>query len=175
MIENLNGDWISGFTDGEGCFHATYQGRQKYINASVGFDITLRADDIEILESIKKYFNCGKIYQYDISKYRGAEPNTKPIARFSIRSFADCYHVIIPHFVKFPLKSKKSKDFEIWKEIIELGYHRQHIKNFEYYRYLCDKLAGIRKFIPEILDKFIQPKSILQSELNFEKTIMEEQ
>lgn len=171
MIENLDGNWISGFTDGEGCFKSVCVKNEQYKNhefASISFEIGLRADDKDILYGIQKYFGCGKIYFY--SKHTN-HPYDKPIIRFSVQSFKECYHKVIPQFIKFPLRSKKLRDFEIWKEAVEFCYHKQHLENFEYYKYLCNKLKGIRKFIPEILDKFNISKPIHQLDLSFENEI----
>ena len=122
----LNPWFITGFTDGEGCF-ALYvrKDTQKrktttstYYRWQVDFAITLRGDDIKTLEEIRDYFGCGVVSQSIKSDSIGKH------------KFGQCgYHVVvpndlankvIPHFEKFPLQSKKKVDFEYWKKAVQI-------------------------------------------------------
>lgn len=122
----LNPWFITGFTDGEGCFSLYVRSdRQKRINTiktyyrwQVDFAYTLRGDDVEMLNQIKEYFGCGKVsltgkkaasnkHDYGQCGYHVVVPN-------------DLIEKIIPHFENYPLRSKKVKDFEIWKEAVRI-------------------------------------------------------
>lgn len=111
------GHWVSGFTDGEGSFmlralHAS--GLQKW-NALARFNITLRADDLEILVSIRQFFGCGRLREF-ANWRRGGILNAKPVAVFSVTNAADLVAKVIPHFDTFPLRAKKRRDYAIWRE-----------------------------------------------------------
>jgi hypothetical protein len=103
----INGDYIAGFVDGEGCFFLTYRkDKMKYFYWKAGFSIMLRNDDTEILEYIKKYFNCGNI------------SHTRNLSRYQISDNNELVEIIIPFFNKFSLIGKKRNDFELWKEAV---------------------------------------------------------
>ncbi|NCN07057.1 MAG: hypothetical protein GW946_04450 [Candidatus Pacebacteria bacterium] len=68
----LPGDYIAGFIDGEGCFtiviskHST---KKLRLDARLHFQIELRIDDLEMLQSIQETLGCGKIYTLNYEKY----------------------------------------------------------------------------------------------------------
>jgi len=59
-MENLPGDYVAGFVDGEGCFYLTYRseikhkraGAPKYFRWTPYFAIVLRKDDIEMAPDV---------------------------------------------------------------------------------------------------------------------------
>ena len=56
--------WIVGFTDGEGCFHVALNKNQSMplkIQLLAEFTITQHEREIETLNKIKEYFNCGVV------------------------------------------------------------------------------------------------------------------
>ena len=108
------GHWLSGFTDGEGCFcigHRIDDGSWVVTNL---FQIGLRFDDVEILEKIKSYLNCGKI------RYRKEQKIGNPSCTFSVINTKDLSDKVIPFFSSYKLRAKKSKDFLVWKKAVEL-------------------------------------------------------
>lgn len=117
---NTFGHWVTGFTDGEGCFTIfkyTAAPRRKCPRGEVcrkaTFAIALRGDDVAILKLIQSYFGCGDVMHSKPSYLRG---RMNPWVRWSVRKFSDIADVIIPHYEKFPLRSRKAKDFEVWKQ-----------------------------------------------------------
>ena len=115
------GHWLSGFTDGEGCFYlGCYRSSRRYANKSprVQFSISLRLDDIESLRSIQSYLGCGTVYTHERQTLRG---NEKPVAKFMVVDISDLTKLVVPHFDAFPLRSKKKRDFAIWKRGVEIA------------------------------------------------------
>jgi hypothetical protein len=118
------GDWLSGFTDGEGSF-VLGSFRRKQRNPEYGahlalmahFRIAIRTDDRPILENIQFYFGCGNITNLKASKH---VKNAKPTTTFYVTAPKDLVQVIIPHFEEHPLQAKKAKDFVIWRQGVEL-------------------------------------------------------
>jgi hypothetical protein len=117
---SLHPDWITGFTDGEGSFIISLA---KYKSNPVGyiinplFQIKLNIRDLELLKRIQDYFGgCGKIY---IEKNK---------AKFVVFQHKELVEIIIPHFLKYPLLTKKWSDFELFRQILLImtegnGYH----------------------------------------------------
>jgi len=108
------GYWLSGFVDGEGCFHARGHIR-KSDNAKclvVYFSVKLRADDRPILEAIRGTLGIGHIYEY------GEKLSKHPQADYRVHHREELAGVIIPHFDRYPLRSKKGRDYQIWREIV---------------------------------------------------------
>jgi hypothetical protein len=49
------------------------------------------------------------------------------MAIYSVQSIKDLNNIIIPHFKKYPLLTQKRADFELFKQIIELMNHQEHL------------------------------------------------
>lgn len=112
-MEDLPGDYIAGFVDGEGCFALIFRRDVKYKRPNapvyfywdIRFAIMLRADDIEILQKIKSTLDCGRI-----------SINKKGAALYAVQALHDLIGKVIPFFAQHPLRAKKRLDFELWKE-----------------------------------------------------------
>jgi len=114
------GHWLSGFTDGEGCFmlglHNYRRLKYHYLVPNCCFCISLRADDYRVVELIQAYFQCGVISYAERSKNAGI--NDKPKVIFRIRAIPQLLDVVVPHFDTYHLYAKKKRDFLIWKEAV---------------------------------------------------------
>jgi hypothetical protein len=105
-FQKLDPWFLSGFTDGEGCF-----GLYIYSNTTykigwyvfLDFKFTLHKKDKDLLDQIKIYFGAG-----EISKHGEHTIN------YGIRSIKDL-QLIINHFDKFSLKTKKLNDYKLFK------------------------------------------------------------
>lgn len=121
-IDEGFGYWLSGFTDGEGSFVIAKDTRGKFINFR--YQITLRYDDVEILNEIQRELGFGNVR---IRKPRvvkgidGTDIDIKKQASFSIEDMEGAYFIKLL-FDKFPLRAKKKKEFEVWGRGIELKY-----------------------------------------------------
>lgn len=103
------GHWLSGFTDGEGCFYLrlTHEGR-----GYVRFEIRLRRDDAPILEDIHRYLGVGHLCNTADGGFFQAA--------FRVHKLSDFVDVLVPHFDRFPLRAKKARDYAIWREAVIL-------------------------------------------------------
>ena len=118
------GSWVSGFTDGEGCFSVslirnstTRFGKQVFPE----FVITQSAKSLDTLQKVKDFFHCGNIFvnkRYD--------NHNEHLYRYCVRALPDLRIRIIPHFDEFPLLTYKKNDFLIFKKIIEMIANRHH-------------------------------------------------
>ena len=109
----LTNDYIVGLTDGEGSFQV--QTRKDRKSPTIRFTIKLIEKDKEILEMVKSFFGCGKVYIQNDKR-----PNHSRCFRYEVSKTSDMIDIIIPFFIKNPLKFKsKSNDFELLKQISE--------------------------------------------------------
>lgn len=73
-------------------------------------------NDIELLNLIKKNFNCGTI----------SKPRSNDMIHFTVSKLSDINNIIIPHFTNYPLRGNKLQDFNSWclaANIITEGRH----------------------------------------------------
>lgn len=112
------GAWLSGFTDGEGCFSLRWSRYKDGRNQSprACFSICLRADDQATLSLIQSYLGCGTF------KFTGDSPERRPHVRLQISRISDLHNKVVSHFERFPLIAKKSHDFTIWKQAVAIIY-----------------------------------------------------
>ena len=114
----LDAQWITGFVDGEGCFHV---GINPHKDMTAGFQVlpeftvVQHERDVQILHALKSYFGCGvvRVNHGDRMAYR-------------VRSKKHLLDHIVPFFVKHPLKTKKNVDFRKFRRILlmmEKGVH----------------------------------------------------
>jgi len=130
--------WISGFTDGEGCFtvscinnSTTRFGKQIFPE----FVITQSGKSLETLKEIQTYFRCGSIIlnkRYD--------NHNEDLYRFCIRTIKELDEKIIPFFENFPLKTSKYNDFLIFRKIVKLMSKKKHLNENGFRQVLA--LAG---------------------------------
>jgi LAGLIDADG endonuclease len=153
------GSWLSGLTDGEGHFGIGYiNSKSPWCRFSIG----LRADDRPILELIRQYWHTGTINENRCYSRKGAG---SLVVRLSIHKTADLHDIIIPHFEKFPLISKKARNFQVFKEAVELlckvkykhgyfayklGHRRWTNRELETFRSLYEKIHQFRDYDPTL-------------------------
>ena len=114
----LSAEWITGFVDGEGCFHV---GINAHPEMSAGFQvlpeftIVQHERDVQLLHAIKGYFGCGVVRK-----------NHGDRMAFRVRSKVHLMERIVPFFTQHPLKTKKHLDFLKFRRVLlkmEAGDH----------------------------------------------------
>lgn len=116
----LNPWFITGLIDGEGNFFLGVLKDNKYKTewrVLPVFQIHMSGVDKELLYKVQTYFGVGKIR---INKNTGS-------VIYSVSSVKDLISVIIPHFIKYPLRSAKNVDFKLWQQCIELIFNKRHL------------------------------------------------
>ena len=109
---SLNDAWLSGFVDGEGCFHLSFNNK-TYKNV---FDIAQKWDiNKEILIKINELLH---------SNYKEGESKTKNIYKHSVSNiyYIRIYKISICqsfyfYFDNFPLQTNKNISYNKWKEL----------------------------------------------------------
>ena len=148
----LNPQYVTGFTDAEGCFEILIRKDSRCIsgdryNYNLCFSIGLHKKDRPILESIQMYFNgIGSITKQGNNA-----------VRFRVTSLVDLL-VIINHFDKFPLITQKQGDYQLFKKAFDLISRKEHLTK-EGFDYLLALKASINKGFSASLQK-VFPKVI---------------
>ena len=115
---NLDAQWITGFVDGEGCFHI---GINRNPEMTTGFQVlpeftvVQHERDAPILHALKAHFGCGVVRK-----------NHGDRLAFRVRGRKHLLERIIPFFVEHPLKTKKRVDFQKFRRVLlrmEAGDH----------------------------------------------------
>jgi hypothetical protein len=104
FLHKLDPNWVTGFVDAEGCFSIII-GRSNApaapLKVRASFEINLHEKDKEILYKIQSFFGVGAVYHRLDRK----------ISVYKVTNINYMNNVIIPHFTKYPLISKKGADF----------------------------------------------------------------
>ncbi len=114
-IDNDFGHWFAGFADGEGCFMCDYDKRDGRHGAR--FVIGCRADDKDTLEYIQRSLGFGTLYTGSERTVKGTDYTSAPVTFLRIGRTKDCRKLVVL-FDRYPLRSKKAKDYELWKELV---------------------------------------------------------
>jgi len=113
----LNPYYVTGFTDGEGCFSVSVSTNLRYktgYRVKAAFHIGLHIRDLALLEQIQLFFGVGNITKL------GAES-----VQFRVSGLEDL-KVIMNHFDKYPLLTNKQSDYLLFKKVVnfmEQGIH----------------------------------------------------
>ena len=112
--------------DGEGSFLIALNKNKSRPSFNCYIQVKLREDDVQVLEEIYHTLRCGHLYYYNYAKARRAgERSSDQIAWICYRS-SDLVHVVIPVLDQFGLRSKKCRDYEIWREAVLSKYEGKH-------------------------------------------------
>lgn len=120
--ERLGASWISGFTDGEGCFHISIN---RISGMSLGwqvlpeFRIVQHEKDESVLYKIKNYFGFGDVKINRIDRHGTRK-------EFRVRGLENL-NKIIKFFKEYPLETSKKRDFNIFSEVVNLMNERKHL------------------------------------------------
>ena len=125
-LNNLNPWYLTGFSDGESNFTVRIF---KSNTAKIGwivqpiFQIMLHKRDLDLLKKIKKSLGVGEIY------------HKEEASNYMVQS-SKGIKVIIDHFEKYPLFTKKHEDFILFTQIVNLMDQKEHLT-----------LSGLHKII----------------------------
>lgn len=112
--------FVTGFTDGEGSFMISIlknSERRLGWGAAARFEITLHKRDQELLNKIHTYFKgVGIISIYGENKIS-----------YRVNDLNQLNTIIIPHFQKYHLNTKKRADFELFSNAVTLISKKEHL------------------------------------------------
>ncbi len=117
--------WITGFIDGEGCFSVSvFRNKTSKLGWQIfpEFAVTQGGKSLSSLNLLKNYFECGKVFIN-----RRHDNHKENIYRYCVRSLKDLDSIIIPFFIKNPLRTSKAKDFDHFVEAIKAIKSGEHL------------------------------------------------
>lgn len=113
------GNYLAGFTDGEGSFNVSFRKREDFkIPWKISLSFHISQKDPVILSQFKKHFQCGRmrkrkddgVWYYEVTNFDAIQKN------------------VIPFFNRFGLLSaKKKRDFSKLKQIAKLMERKDHL------------------------------------------------
>jgi hypothetical protein len=115
----LDAQWITGFVDGEGCFHVAVN---KHPDMKCGyqvlpeFTVVQHERDVQLLQALKAHFGCGVV-----------RVNHGDRKAWRVRGLEHLLERIVPFFVEHPLKSKKRVDFEKFRRVLLMMEKGEHL------------------------------------------------
>lgn len=116
---NLSAEWITGFVDGEGCFHvgiSRHEGMTVGVQVLPEFTVVQHERDVQILHAMKAYFGCGVVRK-----------NHGDRMAYRVRERDQLVMRIVPFFEEHPLRSKKRVDFEKFRDVLRLMEKDEHL------------------------------------------------
>jgi len=154
--------WVTGFADAESTFviRVSKTNRKQCWRILPIFSIELHIKDISLLRQILYFFGVGTII---IRKRKG-----RTTGIFSVQSIKDLNDVIIPHFIKYTLLTKKRIDFQIFCLIIDLMNKKEHL-NLKG----ISEIIGLKNFMNKGLSEKLKkafPSPTRMGDLNLERT-----
>jgi LAGLIDADG endonuclease len=115
----LEAEWVTGFVDGEGCFHV---GINPHSEMTAGFQVlpeftvVQHERDVQLLHALKEFFGCGVVRR-----------NHGNRMAYRVRGKEHLLERIVPFFLKHPLKSQKQLDFLKFRHVLLLMEAGEHL------------------------------------------------
>jgi len=144
--ERLDNSWITGFTDGEGCFHVAINRQPKM---KIGwqvlpeFRIVQHKRDLGVLKRIQKHLGFGSVVQNHGDRFE-----------LRVRGLKNLQN-LIKFFKKYKLQTIKRKSFEKFAEIVSMIENKEHLSKEG-----LDKIA----YIISSMNRKVRPNYLESSE-----------
>jgi len=114
----LNPYYVTGFTDGEGCFYLAVTPNLNHrtgFRVKAVFQIGVHIKDLALLEQIKSFFAVGQISKLGVESIQ-----------YRVTGINDLI-VIVNHFERFSLITYKKYDYLLFKQAVELIAQKKHL------------------------------------------------
>jgi hypothetical protein len=115
----LIAEWITGFVDGEGCFHVGINERSDMTagyQVLPEFTVVQHERDVKVLHALKRHFGCGVV-----------RSNHGDRMAYRVRSLEQLRETIIPFFEKHSLKTSKRQNFMKFRRIVRMMEQGVHL------------------------------------------------
>jgi len=115
----LEAQWVTGFVDGEGCFHV---GINRHSDMKCGhqvlpeFTVVQHERDVQLLHALRAFFDCGVIRK-----------NHDNRLAYRVRDTEHLLQRIVPFFIQYPLRSVKRIDFEKFRSVLLIMESGDHL------------------------------------------------
>ena len=130
--DKLKPEWITGFVDGEGCFHI---GISRHPELRFGYQIlpeltvVQHMRDIGLLHRLRTIMGCGVVRRNHDDRYC-----------WRVRDLKNLVEVIVPFFERYHLRSMKGVEFRRFAKVVRMMARGEHLKEegFEKIRRIAD-------------------------------------
>ncbi len=118
------GNYLSGFTDGEGCF---YVGVHPTKNVRLGlqvipeFHVSQNGERLSVLNLFVETLDCG------IIKRNAPAGSRDKTFVYVVKRHEELYKKVLPFFERFPLRSEKNQEFLKFAEVVRLMHCKEHL------------------------------------------------
>jgi hypothetical protein len=116
--ERLDPQWVTGFADGEGCFHISINEHPRMTmrwQVLPEFRIVQHSRDEQLLKDIQRFFHAGKVMV-----------NHGDRKELRIRKLNEL-KMIVTFFQRHRLRTQKSRDFQLFSEVLSAMERREHL------------------------------------------------
>ncbi len=122
--EEVSNEYLSGFTDGEGCFYVGFSKRMDLPlkwQIITEFHVSQNPGGRNVLEAFQKRLGCGYL------KPNHAKSLKDKSWILIVKNRKDLKNKVIPFFQRHTLHTNKRLDFEIFVEVLDLIEQGKHI------------------------------------------------
>lgn len=113
-VKLADGHWIAGLTDGEGCFYLAVRDRPGgHRGVQWTFKLALRDDDSGVTHHLMELLGIGRV-----TTKRAMSGRPSGLTQYLVDRMDEVAQ-LVAFFRRFPLRSKKRRDFEIWAAAFE--------------------------------------------------------
>ncbi len=113
--------FVSGLTEGEGCFCISLAVRSKMrtgLEVRPSFALSLNQKDLKLLHDLQAFFGCGWI----------RESKGDRTFKYEVRSIGDLTGYVLPHFERFPLRGYKARSCAGFSHVCRMVQQGDHLQ-----------------------------------------------
>lgn len=122
--KEITNEYLSGFTDGEGCFYVGF-GRREDLPLKwqiiTDFHVSQNPGGKNVLEAFRKRLSCGYL-----KENHPKNPKDRSWV-FIVKDRKELKEKVIPFFIKHPLHTSKQIDFEIFIQVLKIVEEKKHL------------------------------------------------
>ena len=114
-----HGEWLAGFTSGEGCFFVFVSKSSTHalgFRVQLVFQITQHSRDESLIRSLISYLGCGRLVTSSDGK-----------VQFRVEKFSGNYENIQEFFYNHKIRGVKFEDFKDWCLVAKLMQSQEHL------------------------------------------------
>lgn len=158
-VSNLSpydGGWLAGLIDGEGCLRIAAPspngGRGKSRSFSCGLQLSLRDDDMQVLQRVAALWDLKFLpHSCNLDKRRSMGQKVGDTALLDVRDMPTLWFKVIPTLELYPLQSRKKNEFIVFRAAIRILYEKacRGQKNLRYSSLERDILLRCRLALKE--------------------------
>ena len=134
------GHFLAGLCAGEACFAISWTG-PDHRSCRCDFIVRMRADEEPLLRRLQSLTGVGTLRRH---RARGS---SRPVIQWRASALADLLR-LVAIFDRYPLRSRKARDYAVWREAVLLLAEPASPKRAAKLRALKERLHKVRAYRP---------------------------